>query len=127
MANDKKTILVVEDETLMVNALKKKLEAEDFNVLVAKDGSEGLNIALEKHPDLVLLDVILPVMDGMTALKNLRADSWGKDVPVIILTNLSRAATIEESKKKGVNTYLVKTDWKLAEVVQKVKYELGII
>lgn len=127
MTDNKKTLLIIEDEKLMVSALKKKLENENFNVLAAFDGAEGLKVALDKHPDLILLDIILPVMDGMTFLGKLRADSWGKDVPIIILTNLSRAATIEESKEKGVNTYLVKTDWKLSEVVQKVKYELGIL
>ncbi len=126
MANENHKILIIEDEALMAAALKKKLESEGFQSLWAKDGSEGLKIALDKHPSLILLDIVLPTMDGMTVLSKLREDSWGKNVPVIILSNLSRAATIEEGKEKGVNTYLVKTDWKLSEVVQKVKHELGI-
>ena len=90
----------------------------------AFDGGEGLAIALEKHPNLVLLDIVLPVMDGVTLLDRLREDEWGKNVPVIILSNLSDASTIEESKDKGVNSYLVKTDWKLDEVVAKVRETL---
>lgn len=127
MANVNHTILIIEDETLMASALKKKLESAGFEPLWASDGSEGLKVALDKHPDLILLDIVLPTMDGMTVLSKLREDSWGKNVPVIILSNLSRAATIEKGKEKGVNTYLVKTDWKLSEVVQKVKYELGMV
>jgi CheY-like chemotaxis protein len=127
MANDTKTVLIIEDEKFVKGALRKKLEAEGIKCIVAKDGGEGLNLALEKHPDLVLLDIVLPVMDGMTVLEKLRQDPWGKNVPIIILTNLSKASVITESKEKGANTFLVKTNWKLAEVVQKVKYELGII
>ncbi len=122
-----KTILVVEDEQVLITALRKKMESVGFDVLTAMDGDEGMKIALKDHPDLILLDMILPVMDGVTFLEKIREDAWGKDVPIIILSNLSRAETISESKKKGVNAYLVKTDWKLSEVVQKVKYELGVI
>lgn len=126
MANEGRNILIIEDESLMASALKKKLESEGLGVVWANDGLQGLNIALQKHPDLILLDIVLPSMDGMTLLSKLREDEWGKNVPVIILSNLSRAATIEEGKEKGVNTYLVKTDWKLGEVAQKVKHELGL-
>ena len=123
--SDKKTIvLLIEDERLLSKAIKRKLEKGGFEVLEAFDGGEGLAIALEKHPNLVLLDIVLPVMDGVTLLDRLREDEWGKNVPVIILSNLSDASTIEESKDKGVNSYLVKTDWKLDEVVAKVRETL---
>ena len=123
--SDKKTIvLLVEDERLLSKAIKRKLEKGGFEVLEAFDGGEGLAAALEKHPNLVLLYIVLPVMDGVTLLDRLREDEWGKNVPVIILSNLSDASTIEESKDKGVNSYLVKTDWKLDEVVAKVRETL---
>ena len=123
--NDKKAIvLLIEDERLLSKAIKRKLEKGGFEVLEAFDGGEGLAVALEKHPNLVLLDIVLPVMDGVTLLDRLREDEWGKNVPVIILSNLSDASTIEESKNKGVNSYLVKTDWKLDEVVAKVRETL---
>ena len=123
--NDKKAIvLLIEDERLLSKAIKRKLEKGGFEVLEAFDGGEGLAIALEKHPNLVLLDIVLPVMDGVTLLDRLREDEWGKNVPVIILSNLSDASTVEESKTKGVNSYLVKTDWKLDEVVAKVRETL---
>ncbi len=127
MSDKKYKILIVEDEMFSVKALKKKLEDSDFQVLVAFNGVSGLEVALQEHPDLILLDLILPEMDGITMLDKLREDDWGKKVPVIILSNLSKADSIRESRERGVNTYLVKTDWKLDEVIAKVKYELGIL
>jgi DNA-binding response OmpR family regulator len=124
--NNTKTILIVEDEQLLSKAIRRKLEKNAFNVIDAFDGGEGLAVALEKHPDLILLDIVLPIMDGVTLLDRLREDPWGKDVPVIILSNLSDASIIKESRERGVNTYLVKTDWKLDEVVEKVKGALNL-
>ncbi len=72
MANENHNILIIEDEALMAAALKKKLESEGFQSLWANDGAEGLKVALDKHPDLILLDIILPTMDGMTVLSKLR-------------------------------------------------------
>ncbi|KKQ51839.1 hypothetical protein A2865_04415 [Candidatus Woesebacteria bacterium RIFCSPHIGHO2_01_FULL_39_17] len=126
MSDKKSTVLLIEDEKLLSKAIKKKLEKNGFDVLEAYDGGEGLAVALEKHPDLILLDIVLPLMDGVTLLDRLREDEWGKGVPVIILSNLSDASTVEESKKKGVNNYLVKTDWKLDEVVAKVREALKV-
>jgi two-component system, OmpR family, alkaline phosphatase synthesis response regulator PhoP len=120
----KHKILIIEDEKLIVVALKKKLESEGFDVETEYDGVSGLRAALGMHPDLILLDIILPGIDGVTLLSSLRADEWGAKVPVIILTNLNDASTIEESRKKGVNSYLVKTDWKLNDVVDKVRSTL---
>jgi len=126
VSDKKSTVLLIEDEKLLSKAIKKKLEKNGFDVLEAYDGGEGLAVALEKHPDLILLDIVLPLMDGVTLLDRLREDEWGKWVPVIILSNLSDASTVEESKKKGVNNYLVKTDWKLDEVVAKVREALKV-
>ena len=125
MENGKKTILVVEDEQALNMALSMKLEKEGFSVLKAFDGEEGLKIALEKHPNLILLDMIMPRMDGITTLGKLREDEdWGRRVPVIMLTNLSDAEGVDAALKGGVHSYLVKSDWKLEDVVEKVKEEL---
>jgi len=121
-----KKILVVDDEPALLAALVDKLTLEGFVVLSAKDGQDGLEVALRDHPDLILLDVILPVMDGMTMLFELRKDSWGKSIPVILLTNLSEPEKISESLRQGVTDYLVKSDWKLEDIVKKVKKNLGI-
>ncbi len=128
--NEKKILVIeiVEDETPLLNALCDKLKREGFNVLRAKNGQEGLEAALSGHPNLILLDLLMPVMDGMTMLKKLRAaDAWGKTVPVIILTNLT---SDDEQRNRDLaetepSYYLEKTAWKIEDVVGKIKERLG--
>ncbi|OGH71913.1 MAG: hypothetical protein A3G00_00140 [Candidatus Magasanikbacteria bacterium RIFCSPLOWO2_12_FULL_43_12] len=121
---NKKTILVVEDEISLLNALCDKLTRENFAVLEAKNGEEGLEVALREHPDLILLDIIMPVMDGITMLKKLREDAWGKNAKVIILTNLSDNEKVAEALEQKSQEYLVKSDWKIEDVVAKVRERL---
>lgn len=124
-----KTILVVEiveDDPSLENAIADKLHHEGFSVLEAKDGKEGLEMALQKHPDLILLDIKMPVMDGIEMLKVLRTDDWGKKVPVIVLSNLSDNATIAEAIDRSTFEYFVKADIKLKEVIDKIKEKLNI-
>lgn len=126
---DKKTILVVEDERSERFALRTKLSKEGYDVLEAKNGKDGLKIAAQKHPDLILLDIVMPIMDGMTMLKELRADSdWGKVVPVIIITNL---ASDDEQRMRDVTEtepsyYLVKTESKIEDIMAKINDALQI-
>jgi CheY-like chemotaxis protein len=118
-----KTILVVEDEKSLREAIVDILKIKNFQTLEAKNGKEGVDLALGKHPDLILLDLIMPEMDGMTVLKNIRQDSWGKKVPVIILTNLSATSEqlIEDMVTHKPIHYLIKSDWKLHDVVEKIE------
>ncbi|MGB0757682.1 MAG: response regulator [Patescibacteria group bacterium] len=125
MSADKKTILLVEDELQQMKVLSKKLIAEGYEVLHASNGEEAVNIALQDHPDLILLDIIMPVKDGLTALKELREDEWGKDAEVIILSNLAVAEKKEEALKQGAGDYLVKSDWTLDDIVVKVRDRLA--
>ena len=116
------TILVVEDEKTLRQAMVDQLRRKKYLTREAKNGREGVSVALSEHPDLILLDLIMPEMDGMTALKTIRADSWGAAVPVIILTNLSAS---DEHLVDDVVThrpvhYLIKSDWKLHDVVDKI-------
>ena len=123
-----KTILVVEDDPPILKTLVDKLTEEGFRIIEAHDGEEGLMIADRDHPDLILLDIVMPKMDGMTMLKKLRQENeWGKSVPVILLTNLSPD---EEKINKGITEdepayYLIKTNWSLNDVVQKVRERLN--
>lgn len=119
-----KKILIVEDEQTLSKALAFKLTSEGFKVLQARDGEEGLESALRNKPDLILLDIIMPKMDGLTMLNKLREDEWGKDVPIFMLTNLSNAEDVDKATKKGVYDYLIKSNWKLGEIVAKIKEEL---
>lgn len=118
-----KTILVVEDEKSLRDAIADILRLKNFLPLEAKDGKEGVDIALAQHPDLILLDLLMPVMDGMTALKKIREDAWGTKVPVIILTNLSatKEQLVEDMVTHKPMHYLIKSDWKLHDVVKKIE------
>jgi DNA-binding response OmpR family regulator len=119
------TILIVEDEAALLQTLAETFKAAGFTVLQARDGKEGLGVALVNHPALILLDIVMPVMDGMAMLERLREDRWGKEVPVILLTNLSDPAKVSEALAGGAYDYLVKTDWKLDEVVERVRYRIN--
>lgn len=128
--NNKKmfTIEVVEDEATLRNVLRDKLTLEGFSVIEAKDGEEGLEIALSMHPNLILLDIVMPKMDGITLMKKLRQENeWGKKVPIILLTNLSAD---DEKINKAIAEYepayyLVKSNWSIGDLVDKIKERLS--
>lgn len=129
MEKQKKKILIVEDESLLLDALTDKFAREGFEVLQAHNGQECLSIALEKHPDIILLDIVMPKMDGMTALKKLRAhDAWGRTVPVVLLTNLNIDDKLNQDIVETEPAYyLVKSDWEIGQVAEKVKERLGMV
>ena len=128
MANKEKTILIVEDEAPMLEALSNKFKSEGFKVIEAADGEEGLAAALKDHPDLVLLDIIMPKIDGMTVMKKIREDKrWGQDVPIIMLTNLSDPESVSEAANYKVFDFLVKTDWRLDDIAKLVKDKLELL
>jgi len=120
-----KKILVVEDDANLLRLLVDALRKEGFQVLEAHDGEEALRIAFEEHPDLMLLDIVMPKLDGLTALKRLREDEWGKGAAVIILTNLSDAEKVSSAMGSNVFDFLVKESWKLQDVVAKAKERLA--
>ena len=126
MENDKK-ILVIEDELPMLKALSDKFSREGFSVLEARNGEEGLNVALKTKPDLIILDLFMPVMDGKAMMEKLRQDEWGKKVPIIILTNLNPDdKTLNEIMASGPSYYFIKSKWQLEDLTEKVKKELGV-
>lgn len=120
-----KKILLVEDDPALSSTLGDTLVQEGFEVVRAKDGEEGLTNALGGHPDMILLDIILPKMNGLMLLGKLREDPWGKTVPVIILSNLGEP-TMVAAAIDNVNDYLVKVDWKIEDVVKKIKAKLNL-
>lgn len=126
MDNNKKTILVIDDEEVITEALSKKLMANGYNALVQRNGEDGLKAALTAHPDLILLDMVMPKMDGISFLDQLRVSGdWGKNVPVIVLTNLESGEQVQKSKDRGVFDYLVKTNWTLSDVLSIVNHALS--
>ena len=120
-----KKILIIEDEQVIADALKMGLVESNYKAVVAYDGEDGLEQAKKNKPDLILLDLLLPKKDGMTVLRELREDKITINVPVMILSQLSDTNKISEGVSLGVVGYLVKVDFSLAEVVEKVKSVLG--
>lgn len=117
-------ILVVEDDTALLEALAIAFEGEKFDVIQAKDGEEGLKKAQKEKPDLILLDIVMPKMDGLTVMQKLQADPKTKSFPIIFLTNLSDVDTISKVVKQGMFDYLVKADWDIEDLVALVKKKL---
>lgn len=122
--NDSKKILIVEDEISLINVLYDKLAKEGYNVLKAMDGKAGLDTATSEHPDLILLDINLPVMDGITMLKELRKDEFGKTVEVVMLTNFNEYKLLADALTLGAHDYIVKSDWKLEDILKLVRNKL---
>ncbi len=118
----KHTILIVEDEVSMLNALRDKFTHEDFSIFEAKNGEEGLEIALREHPDIILLDIFMPKMDGMTMLDLLRKEADGKSAKVIILTNLEPNDAILQKVVKDLPVYyFIKSETTLDHLIEKIK------
>ncbi len=122
----KETILIVEDEVIISKTYAEELRDEGFTVFTAGNGVDGLRIALLKKPDLILLDILMPVMDGLTMMDKLRKkNSYGKNVPIVLLSNLSSSEekimkTVTNTKNEPTS-YFVKSDWDLDDVVAKIK------
>jgi DNA-binding response OmpR family regulator len=125
MENHKK-ILVVEDDLALNKALSTILRKSGFDVLNAENGQVGLDMALKENPDLILLDLLMPIMDGISMLQELRKDTVGKTIPVFILTNSDDTEKVNEAFGAGAYAYFVKLNWRLSDVVKKVKDKLGV-
>jgi len=121
-----KKILIVEDDPSYSNVFKDSFENEGFEVLMAANGEEGLKTALANHPDLIVSDIAMPIMDGLTMIKKLKEDDWGKEAYVILLTNLNDTDKVAEAAERGAFDYLVKNDWSMEDIVKKVKTRLGL-
>lgn len=120
-----KKILFIEDEAVIQETLGESLRKRKYEVQSALDGEVGLKLAKKENPDLILLDLILPKKHGLEVLEELRKDQDTKDIPVIILTNLENIEEVEKAIELGATTYLVKANYSLDEVIEKVRKALG--
>lgn len=116
-----KKILFIEDESALQRAASQVLTEEGFQVLSALDGELGLELARKEVPDLILLDLIVPKKSGFEVMEELKKDPNTKNIPVIILSNLESSGDVERAVASGATTYLVKTNYRLEEVVEKIK------
>ncbi|OGY55161.1 MAG: hypothetical protein A2951_02560 [Candidatus Buchananbacteria bacterium RIFCSPLOWO2_01_FULL_56_15] len=117
----KKKILIIEDDVFLSKLLARQLEDSGFETVLAANGKEGLAKAVANPADLVLLDVMLPDVDGFDILSQLKAEGASKDAPVIIISNLGQAEDIQQSRQLGAVDHIVKSDLSLDELVKKVK------
>lgn len=120
-----KKILIIEDEEIMLDLLKKKMVQEGYDVLVARNGEEGLRLIKEKRPDIVLSDIIMPKMSGLEVLKEKKKDSEIKDIPVIVISNSGQPVELDKAQRLGASDWLIKTEFDPREVVNKVKKLIG--
>jgi DNA-binding response OmpR family regulator len=120
-----KTVLIVEDEQSMQRALKNKLEHAGYTVLAADDGEKAIEALRSTKPDLVLLDLIMPKLDGISVLRQMKGDDAFRGVPVVILTNLSSGDKVAEAMQLGTFDFLVKANYSLDDVLKKVNDRLG--
>ena len=116
----KKRILICEDEPDMRNILKSMVESADYEVLEAEDGEKGVDVAFQKIPDLILLDLKMPKMNGFEVLEKLKYNPATQNIPVIILSNLDQEQDISKAKALGAVDYLVKADVRLTEILEKI-------
>ncbi len=122
-----KKILFIEDEQALQKTFGDLLKSEGYEMISALDGEAGLRIAKLKKPDLILLDLVLPRVDGFDVLKEIKKDPQLKDIPVIILTNLERIEDVQKAIELGATTYLIKAQYSLKEIIEKIKSALGEI
>lgn len=120
------TILIIEDSTLLRAVAHDAMEGAGYRVIDAENGKIGLERALKEHPDLIMLDLVMPVMDGVTMYGLLRKDPWGKGVYVVVLTGVKDAEISETMKNDPNLSYLSKEHWMMDDVVEKIKNELGV-
>jgi len=120
-----KKILFIEDESALQKALSSILKKKGYEPLAALDGEIGLRVTREQHPDIILLDLVLPKKDGFEVLKELKGDPATAKIPVIVLTNLEGTQDVERALELGAMNYLVKTNYRLEEVTEKIDQVLS--
>ena len=120
-----KKILIIEDEEVLISVLKKKLIREGYDISVAKNGVEGLAKMKKDRPDLILLDIVMPVKGGFEVMEEMVKDEELKDIPVIIISNSGQPVEIEKAKKLGADDWLIKTEFDPQEVLDKVIKQIG--
>ncbi|MFH0791931.1 MAG: response regulator [bacterium] len=120
-----KKILILEDETILSELLKKKLTSEGYDVLTAMDGVEGLAKMKDSHPDLILLDIVMPKLGGIEVMEEMQKSDELKNIPVIIISNSGQPVEIDRAQRLGARDWLIKTEFDPQNVVEKVFGQIG--
>lgn len=120
-----KSVLIIEDEKDIREAITIALRRQGYEVICAENGETGLRLALSDRPSLILLDLIMPVMNGHVMLEKLREDDWGKTAKVIVLTSMDDTADVASTKERGISDYIVKSNTSLLDITKKVDETLA--
>ena len=120
----KQTVLIVEDEQDLREAMADYLRNSGYRVIAAEDGQQGLQMALSEHPDVILLDLMMPIMDGHAMLKQLRLDRWGMTAKVIIMSAMDDVKNVGGAYENGITEYIIKGEASLEELAKKVRETL---
>lgn len=118
-------ILIIEDDKFLRELMTQKLTSEGFEMIEASDGEMGVERVKEEEPDLVLLDLLLPGIDGFEVLKWIRQEKQFKDLPVIILSNLGDEKDIKKGKELGATSYLIKSNFTPTEIIETINRSLS--
>ncbi len=124
-ASLKKKVLIIEDEDIMVDLIQKKLEKEGYQVTVARNGEEGLDLIRKKMPNLILLDIVMPKMNGFEVMEELNKDPELKKIPIIVISNSGQPVELNKVKEMGAKDWLIKTQFEPHEVLEKVIKQIG--
>jgi CheY-like chemotaxis protein len=120
-----KKILIIEDEIILLELLKKKLTGEGYDVLTAMDGIEGLEKMKENRPDLILLDIVMPRMGGIEVMEEMQKSDELTNIPIIVISNSGQPVEIDKAQRLGACDWLVKTEFDPQSVVEKVFDQIG--
>lgn len=122
--NEKKEIMIVEDDQFLARALASKLKKEGFSATILKDGEEALEALKKSVPDMLLLDLMMPRKDGFAVLEEIKRNDALKDLPIMVLSNLSQVPDTNATKEYGVLEHLIKADTPLSTIVERIKVHL---
>lgn len=114
-------VLIVEDDPILSDMYNMRFREESYEIFNARNGQEALEVAQKEKPDVILLDVIMPLMDGFSALKELKSNASTKNIKVVMLTNLGQKEDIEKGKELGAADYFIKANFTPTQLVEKVQ------
>lgn len=120
-----KRVLIVEDEDILMSLLAKKLTREGYDVILARDGKEGLEKVKSDRPDLILLDIVMPRMGGFEVMSEIDRDPELKNIPIIVISNSGQPVELDRAQQLGARDWLVKTEFDPQEVIVKIKKQIG--
>src|SRR3989338_5354749 len=121
MTTKQPVVLLIEDDKSLIEMYQVRFQEDGFTILLAEDGATGLELARAKHPDIILLAIMLQKMDGFAVLIELKKDNATKKIPVLMMTNLGQQADIDKGKQLGADDYIVKSSLTPSQVSEKIK------